>query len=92
MLSKPLFQPGRVYATPGALALAEREHGDLLALVFRHILGDPGMLSDDDRQANLNAIEHGGRVFSAYLIAGQKVWVITEADRSSTTVLLPSEY
>ncbi|XHR27218.1 MAG: hypothetical protein ACFUZC_14855 [Chthoniobacteraceae bacterium] len=89
---KPLFHPGRVYATRGALALAKRNRSDLLALVSRHVLCDPGTLGDADRQANLDAIKYGGRVFSSYLLAGKKVWVITEADRNATTILLPSEY
>ena len=89
---------GRVVATPGALDLA-RAHGlDVVGLLHRHRAGDWGVVSDHDAQANDHAVAHGARVISAYDLpstegkAGGKLWVITEADRSATTVLLPSEY
>ena len=85
---------GQVVATPGALDVV-REHGlDVLALVHRHARGDWGDLSRDDALANDLAIDPAcpARVLSAYETAGGRLWVITEADRSATTVLLPSEY
>jgi hypothetical protein len=54
--------------------------------------GDWAEMDADDQQANQDAITHGDRVFSAYNIDKTKFWVITEADRSATTILLPSEY
>ena len=83
---------GHVVATPGALDVV-RAHGlDVLALVHRHARGDWGAVSDHDAQANDHAVAHGARVLSAYETVGGRLWVITEADRSATTVLLPSEY
>ena len=83
---------GHVVATPGALNVA-RAHGlDVVGLLHRHRDGDWGAVSDHDAQANDHAVAHGARVLSAYETAGGRLWIITEADRSATTVLLPSEY
>ena len=83
---------GHVVATPGALALA-REHGlDVVALLHRHRAGDWGDVSEHDAQANDRSVQNGTRVLSAYQTRGGKLWVLTEADRSATTVLLPSDY
>ena len=83
---------GHVVATPGALEVV-RDHGlDIVGLLHRHRAGDWGAVSDHDAQANDHAVEHGARVLSAYETAGGRLWIITEADRSATTVLLPSEY
>jgi len=87
------FPLGQVVSTPGALeamANAGQEGSQLLA---RHSSGDWGELCDSDKQANDRAIEAGERILSAYsLRTGTKLWVITEADRSSTCILLPDEY
>ena len=82
---------GRLFTTPGVL---ERVAGDaVLAALGRHVRGDWGDVDAEDRAANDRALEEGTRVLSSYRdAAGVKFWVITEADRSSTTVLLPSEY
>jgi hypothetical protein len=89
----PLFALGRVLATPGAIqALAEAQvgPGDLL---YRHVTGDWGDLCEEDKQQNDLALGNGTRVFSSYrLPTGEKLWIITEADRSATTFLLPLEY
>ena len=83
---------GHVVATPGALDLV-RSHGlNVVALVRRHASGDWGTLDAHDRDANRRALRSGARVMSVYPTAGGTLWVITEADRSATTVLLPSEY
>ena len=83
---------GHVIATPGALEVV-RDHGlDVVGLLHRHRDGDWGAVSDHDAQANDHAVAHGARVLSAYETAGGRLWIITEADRSATTVLLPSEY
>lgn len=66
---------------------------ELKAMVDRHVTGDWGDLDEFDRQQNDNALKEGGRIFSAYHTSdGNKVWVITEADRSYTTALLPEDY
>ena len=58
----------------------------------RHANGDWGSLCEDDKKANEDALEYGGRLFSAYEFAGGKIWIITEWDRSATTILFPEEY
>ena len=90
---KPLFTLGRVVATPGALAAIEQSGqlpGDFLA---RHVSGDWGDVDAHDIKENELSLQHGFRLLSAYRTsAGDKLWVITEADRSSTCILLPEEY
>jgi hypothetical protein len=83
-----LFQLGQLLATPGVLNLGV----DLPALLARHASGDWGDLSDDDRDANERALHIGARILSAYTLPQGRVWIITEADRASTTALLPEEY
>jgi hypothetical protein len=79
--------------TPGALLKLYRFGIKPAHLLERHVTGDFGDLCDEDKATNLMAIAEGGRVFSSYEVAPRvKVWVITEADRSATTLLLPSEY
>jgi hypothetical protein len=88
-----LFPLGAVVATPGALeALADSgETPDVF--LARHVAGDWGGVSPADRRANDDALRAGERLLSAYTLwSGVKVWVITEADRSSTCILLPDEY
>ena len=83
------FGLGQVVATPGALGLGI----DLLRYLRRHAAGDWGDLDVEDRAANERALKDGTRVFSAYhLPSGGRLWIITEADRSVTTFLLPEEY
>lgn len=93
------FSLGLLAATPKALALLERLGVAPLSLILRHASGDFGELDAADQVANEEAIKHGLRVFSAYTVrdshapdAVHRIWVITEADRSVTTVLTPSEY
>jgi hypothetical protein len=88
MTTKTLFEPGRITATPGALALGL----DLLAYLQRHLTGDWGDLGPHDRQENRYALKRTLRIFSAYDTPAGRLWVITEADRSATTFLLPDEY
>jgi len=78
----------------GALAaFAGALDEDLNNYISRHADGDWGDLDEHDRKANEYALEHGLRVLSAYTLgSGEKIWIITEADRSSTTILLPEEY
>jgi hypothetical protein len=85
----PLFTPGRLLATPGALALGV----DLRAYLARHVRGDWGDLDGHDRAANDYAVGAGDlRVLSAYTTPAGRLWIITEADRSVTTCLLREEY
>lgn len=85
------FPLGKLYITSAAdKALAGDEVADA---VIRHSIGDWGDLVEGDRQANDEALKYGGRLLSAYHArSGEKFWVITEADRSATTVLLPDDY
>ena len=85
------FRIGRILSTPHALESLTQE-GILLG-IQRHQAGDWGDLSDEDRAANDRALVEGSRILSAYRAAnGTKFWIITEADRSATTVLLPEDY
>ena len=88
----PLFTLGRIVATPVARETLGELNYSSLDLLRRHISGDWTEMDTEDQQANREAIVEGDRVFSAYTIQGIKFWVITEADRSATTILLPSEY
>ena len=87
------FALGQTYITPGAeeaLMIAGQTEIEFLR---RHMSRDFGALADEDIQENELSLLEGSRVLSAYRTsAGQKLWIITEADRSSTTILLPSEY
>ena len=87
------FPLGRTVATPGALDLLTRTGTDPGQVLARHHAGDWGEgLDGEDKQANEDALKHGSRLLSCYLVDGERLWVITEADRSITTLLLPSEY
>jgi hypothetical protein len=88
-----LFSPGAIVATPGALAALEEAREDLSAYLRRHLSGDWGDLDEFDKLQNESALENDYRILSAYQLAsGVKIWIITEADRSSTCLLLPSDY
>jgi hypothetical protein len=90
---KPLFPAGRTVATPGALTLLDHAGINASALLARHQRGDFGDIDEADRIANANAIRHHARILSAYVLgSGIRIWIITEADRSATTLLLPEEY
>jgi hypothetical protein len=88
-----LFPLGRTVATPGALGvLATKRSGYAADLFERHLKGDWGDVDREDWQANDQAVLDGDRILSSYTEDGVTLWVITEADRSATTILLPSEY
>ncbi len=89
---EPRFELGSIYATSGVTAWAERHEIDLTRLLRRHHCGDWGNLDAEDRQANEDALADGTRIFSAYLVESRKIYVITEADRSMTTIMLATEY
>ena len=83
---------GRVVATPGALKLLKVTGKDPLYYLARHRSGDWGDLDDYDHKENELALRHGWRIVSSYPVGGRCIWIITEADRSVTTILLPEEY
>lgn len=87
------FPLGQVVATPGALnALAEAGQTPL-EFIARHVSGDWGELDEEDRAENERSLNDDCRLLSAYTLRdGTRLWIITEADRSSTTLLLPEEY
>ena len=90
-----LFDTGRLVATPGVLEVTKRNGQGIEPLLKRHLSGDWGDMHDEDKEANDAAVngEIKQRVMSSYdLPDGNKVWIITEWDRSVTTLLLPSEY
>ena len=87
--SASLFPPGKIVATRGALALGI----SFLPFLRRHLRGDWGGVCEEDAQANRDAVELGLRILSSYTTPNdEKFWIITEADRSATTILLPEEY
>jgi hypothetical protein len=96
--ARPKFSLGRTVATPAALRVIERAGQSPAEFLDRHICGDWGNLSADDRALNDEAIQDGSRIFSAYRTrTGTKIWVITEAaddhgQRAATTILLADEY
>ena len=87
------FPLGEIYLTPGASEAISESRDDTLKFLRRHVSGDWGTVDHHDQNANEEALEIGARILSAYnTTMGKKLWVITEADRASTTILLPSEY
>lgn len=90
----PLFQLGECVGTPGALQLLADNDVSYLNLLDRHVSGDWGDIEfEDDKRMNEHAVASGvDRIMSVYKVGDAKVWIITEADRSVTTVLLPEEY
>ena len=100
---KPRFGLGRVVATPGALHLLAKTGTDAMALLMRHVTGDWGDICTEDAQENELSLTQGFRLMSVYALplsepaadtadSGKRLWLITEADRSVTTLLLPEEY
>ncbi len=86
------FPLGRVVATPGALKLLEEAGEDPSTYLARHASGDWCELGAHDRRENERSLKHGWRILSSYPIGAERIWIITEADRSYTTLLLPQEY
>ena len=87
------FQLGRIVATHSALTALEESGEDAWQFIRRHASGDWGDISAEDRQENEFSLLHGFRLLSSYTLQnGVKLWAITEADRSATTLLLPEEY
>nr|WP_067285905.1 hypothetical protein [Marinobacterium profundum] len=90
---QPRVQLGQVVMTTGISDLIQRGVFDAVPFLQRHLNGDWGDLSDDDRHQNDAALKHGERLLSSYQVTPTlKLWIITERDRSVTTLLLPNEY
>lgn len=88
-----LFTLGSIVATPDALRLLADAGKTVVEYISRHESGDWGDLCEEDKLANQEAVECGYRILSCYHpIPGARLWIMTEADRSATTLLLPSEY
>lgn len=100
--AEPRFELGQLCYTPGAQDLMQRYQVSPFQLIARHVVGDWGDVCPEDAQTNEEALQGGSRIFSVYVLppplsegetlAAAKVWIITEADRSMTTILLPEEY
>jgi hypothetical protein len=87
------FSLGRTVATPGALEAFTSAGETPFPYLARHAAGDWGELDQDDKAENELAVKDGLRILSAYRLPDDtRIWVITEADRSVTTILLPEEY
>lgn len=93
MQSKQLFSLGQVVATPGALEALEKAEQAPSDFLNRHVHGDWGDVCEEDAEANQQSVKDGSRLLSSYRTKlNVKLWIITEADRSSTCILLPEEY
>ena len=87
------FALGQTFITPGAQEALEISGETPIQFLRRHVSADWGEISEDDAQENELSLREGFRLLSAYrTLKGQRIWIITEADRSATTILLPSEY
>lgn len=92
-IAKPKFPLGKIVSTPGTTDALTESGQTPFEFLSRHLAGDWGIVDDEDKQANDDALIHDERLLSAYLTnKGVKIWVITEADRSSSCLLLPEEY
>ena len=90
---QPAFELGQIVATPGALAALKKAGQQPGEFLTRHVHREWGELDDVDRREYDYCLEHGFRLLSAYKTnAGDRLWLITESDRSVTTFLLPEEY
>lgn len=91
LILHPHFPCGRLVATPAAIEAASKHV--LFGFLERHFSCDWGEVTQSDAEANDYAVRHGLRIISSYLTPhDEKVWIITEADRSATTILLANEY
>ena len=87
------FPPGQIVATPGALDAFKAAGEEPVTYLARHLVGDWGEMCEEDAKENDFSVENGFRILSAYTLKDStRIWVLTEADRSATTILLPAEY
>lgn len=93
MFGQPKFELGQVVITPGAQEAVLSTNTIIVRYLQRYAGGDWGTVCDEDKQANDYAVANEERILGAYdLVDGTKIWIITEWDRSVTTILLPEEY
>jgi len=89
----PQFRSGRLIATPGAIQALATAGLSGRSYLSRHLAADWGEVNAEDKAANDWSLMHGERLLSAYTLpTGVRIWIITERDRSTTTILLPDEY
>ena len=86
------FTAGTIYVTVGVRELMNDETHGVIPLIGRHLNQDWGDVCEEDKQSNNQALINGGCLLSSYKLGEETIWIITEADRSATTILLPSEY
>jgi hypothetical protein len=92
-VSRARFPSGQWVMTPGIAALIKQRRFDPMDYLLRHLTGDWGDVCDADRRRNNAALKSGERLFSSYeVMPSLKLWIITEGDRSVTTLMLPDEY
>jgi len=97
-LKRPLFNPGKIVATPGALQALQQANQSVWVFLARHLAGNWGVVDAHDKAANEQALKDGGRLLSAYTLnTGTTIWLVTEAEddngnRAATTALLPENY
>ena len=92
-MAQARFSVGRVVGTPGAIAALEEAGHEPAEFLDRHITGDWGEVPPEDAAANERAVRQGLRLLSVYKPKDEvKIWILTEADRSYTTVMLPEDY
>jgi hypothetical protein len=86
------FNPGQLAATPAAMKVVDPDYA--MAALCQHVAGKWGLCDPQDWKANDEALKHGGRLLSVYPLPNEAgdFWILTEADRSVTTILLPSDY
>jgi hypothetical protein len=91
--TRPLFSLGHLVATPAALAAIARSGESARVFFGRHAAGDWGDVCEEDKKLNDQAVSAGERLLSSYRTTkGEKIWIISDADRSATTLLLPDDY
>jgi len=88
----PLFALGQIVATPTVLEHLEKHGINASEYLNRHVRGDWGEVPTEDAAENEFSLTHQLRLLSAYTVAKERIWILTEADRSVTTLLFPSEY
>jgi hypothetical protein len=90
---QPLFDFGFIVAAPGAIRALNSNNEKAATYLIRHVSGDWSEMSEVDQMQNAYAVQKGLRVFSSFVLAcGKKMWIVTEWDRSVTTLLMPAEY
>lgn len=91
-MNKLRFSLGKCHITTVASDFLDKNNKTPIELITRHVTGDWGDIEEEDKQSNEEAVKEGYRILSAYLLGNEKIYIITEHDRSLTTVMLASEY